>query len=191
MYGSTRDDGRSIGRKRETGMDKRTLVKAADVDQQRTAGGANAAVQMPVGPNGAVLLQHYALQLRTKQRTGFVPRQDAILMLYYMMRSLRCTLQSCLVLYGFWRSTGESLDGGGEDRSKPPTGGVLAQSPCQVDPGSVRDKEELKQRSDEEVDDPQGDRDHVMEWSQKDSRLRPCVPCCVANDVQYSTLRYL
>lgn len=68
-------------------------------------------------------------------------------MLYYMMRSLRCTLQSCLVLYGFWRSTGESLDGGGEDRSKPPTGGVLAQSPCQVDPGSVRDKEELKQRS--------------------------------------------
>ncbi|SCO29970.1 uncharacterized protein FFNC_01238 [Fusarium fujikuroi] len=55
--------------------------------------------------------------------------------------------ESCLVLYGFWRSTGESLDCGGEDRSKPPTGGVLAQSPCQVDPGSVRDKEELKQRA--------------------------------------------
>ncbi|SCN67809.1 uncharacterized protein FFMR_00988 [Fusarium fujikuroi] len=79
--------------------EREIIDEAADVDQQRTAGGANAAVQ------------------------------------------------SCLVLYGFWRSTGESLDCGGEDRSKPPTGGVLAQSPCQVDPGSVRDKEELKQRS--------------------------------------------
>ncbi|KAI1023121.1 hypothetical protein LB503_000972, partial [Fusarium chuoi] len=134
------------------------------------------------------------LQLRAEQTIGLVPRQGAILMLCYMMRSLRCTLQSCLDLYGFWRSTGESLDGGGEDGSKPPTGGVLAQSPCQADPGSVRDKEELKQRSsnrdrsDEEADDPQGDRDHVMEWRQKDSRLRPCVPCCVANDVR--TVRY-
>lgn len=27
-----------------------------------------------------------------------------------------------------------------------------------------------------------------MEWRQKDSRLRPCVPCCVANDVR--TVRY-
>ncbi|EXK47909.1 hypothetical protein FOXG_00411 [Fusarium oxysporum f. sp. lycopersici 4287] len=61
--------------------------------------------------------------------------------------ALRCTLQSCLDLYGFWRSSGESLDGGGEDGNKPPTGCVLAQSPCQVNPGSVRDKEELKQRS--------------------------------------------
>ncbi|ENH60901.1 hypothetical protein FOC1_g10015706 [Fusarium oxysporum f. sp. cubense race 1] len=72
------------------------------------------------------------------------PRRDIDVILY---DALRCTLQSCLDLYGIWRSSGESLDGGGEDGSKPPTGCVLAQSPCQVNPGSVRDKEELKQRS--------------------------------------------
>ncbi|KAI7767663.1 hypothetical protein LZL87_001537 [Fusarium oxysporum] len=118
---------------------------AVDVGQQRTAGGANAAVQMPVGPNGAVLLQHYA-PAEDKGENGARPTtgRDIDVILY---DALRCTLQSCLDLYGFWRSTSESLDGGGEDGSKPPIGGVLAQSPCQVNPGSVRDKEELKQRS--------------------------------------------
>ncbi|KAG7421083.1 hypothetical protein Forpe1208_v001060 [Fusarium oxysporum f. sp. rapae] len=100
---------------------------------------------MPVGPNGAVLLQHYA-PAEDKGENGARPTtgRDIDVILY---DALRCTLQSCLDLYGFWRSTSESLDGGGEDGSKPPIGGVLAQSPCQVNPGSVRDKEELKQRS--------------------------------------------
>ncbi|WJG34492.1 uncharacterized protein FOBCDRAFT_195098 [Fusarium oxysporum Fo47] len=149
MYGSTRDEG-SIGRKRETGMEKRTLVKAVDVGQQRTAGGANAAVQMPVGPNGAVLLQHYASTEDKAEDRTLVPRQDAISMLYYMMR--------CAALCN--RVLTSTVSG---------------------DPVSNRD------RSDEEVDDPQGDRDHVMEWRQKDNRLRPCVPCCVAS-VQHRTV---
>ncbi|KAF4951230.1 hypothetical protein FGADI_7635 [Fusarium gaditjirri] len=141
MHGSTRDEG-SIGRKRETWNGE----TAVDVGQQRTAGGANDAVQMPVGPNGAVLLQHYAPaedngENRARSTTG----RDIDAILY---DALCCSLQSCLDLYGFWRSTGESLDGGGENgSSKPPTGGVLAQSPCQANPGSVRDEEELKQRS--------------------------------------------
>jgi hypothetical protein len=99
---------------------------------------------MPVGPNVALFLQHSApTEVKAGKRTCSTTRHDIDVILY---DALRCTLQSCLDLYGFWRSTGESLDGG-EDGSKPPTGGVLAQSPCQVNPGSVRDKEELKQRS--------------------------------------------
>ncbi|EMT62053.1 hypothetical protein FOC4_g10015131 [Fusarium odoratissimum] len=100
---------------------------------------------MPVGPNGAVLLQHYVpTEDKAEDRTRSTTGRDIDVILY---DALRCTLQSCLDLYGIWRSSGESLDGAGEDGSKPPTGCVLAQSPCQVNPGSVRDKEELKQRS--------------------------------------------